>query len=117
MRRSITELCSLDHVLGFDASISRAGQVQLGVTLRDSDVYTWLLQYDFAIENGALDYQADFTSYDPTYLGQPAGRRLQIPHPLIRHVEAPRIESDKVCPQCNRRLAFLRFVVQMRIAV
>lgn len=46
---------SLERVLGFDASINRAGLVQLRVTLRDTGMYTWLVQYDLAIENGALD--------------------------------------------------------------
>jgi hypothetical protein len=58
--------------------------------------------------------QADFTSYDPTHFGQPAGRPLEIPRVLIRSVEVPSIQRDKVCPQCNRRLDFLRFVLQVR---
>ena len=58
--------------------------------------------------------QADFTSYDPTDFGQPAGRPLELPHILIRSPEAPSIQRDKVCPECNRRLAFLRFVLQVR---
>ena len=58
--------------------------------------------------------RADWTSYDPAYFGQPAGRRLQPPTDLIRHVGDPRVERDKVCPSCHRRLAFLRYVAHVR---
>jgi ribosomal protein L37AE/L43A len=58
--------------------------------------------------------QVDFTSYDPTYFGRPLGRSLGLPTNLIRPVRKPRVEHDKVCPQCKRRLAFLRYVIQVR---
>jgi ribosomal protein L37AE/L43A len=58
--------------------------------------------------------QADWTSYDPAYFGQAVGQRLQRPSELIRHVDDPRVERDKVCPSCNRRLAFLRYLTKIR---
>jgi hypothetical protein len=58
--------------------------------------------------------KADWTSYDPTYFGQPAGKRLAIPHTVLRHLDQSRPERDKVCPVCERRLAFLSYVVHVR---
>jgi hypothetical protein len=59
--------------------------------------------------------QSDFSSYDPTYFGLPRGARLGRPYmQLVRTLRDPRPATDKFCPQCRHRLAFLRFVAQAR---
>ena len=59
--------------------------------------------------------QSDFSSYDPTYFGRPARTPLGRPYmQLVRAVRDPRPALDKFCPQCQHRLAFLRFVAQAR---
>jgi hypothetical protein len=59
--------------------------------------------------------QSDFSSYDPTYFGRPAGSRIGRPDmQLVRRLQEPQESVDKFCPQCEHRLAFLRFVEQAR---
>jgi hypothetical protein len=59
--------------------------------------------------------QSDFSSFDPTYFGRPTGTPLGRPHiRFMRTIRDPRPSVDKFCPQCEQRLAFLRFVVQTR---
>ena len=59
--------------------------------------------------------QSDFSSYDPTYFGLPAGARVGRPDmQLVRPILDPRPAVDKYCPQCQHRLAFVRFVAQAR---
>ena len=59
--------------------------------------------------------QSDFSSYDPTYFGLPRSARLGRPYmQLVRTLRDPHAGTDKFCPQCRRRLAFLRFVAQAR---
>jgi hypothetical protein len=62
--------------------------------------------YDFCL--------VDFTSYDPKYFGYPRefspGRDLV----LFREIENPQVGKDKYCVECNRRLAFLRFLADLR---
>jgi hypothetical protein len=58
--------------------------------------------------------QADFPSYDPTYFGRPLGTRVGMDIQLIRRIHEPCAGIDKYCPECRRRLAFLRFVQQAR---
>ena len=58
--------------------------------------------------------QADFPSYDPTYFGRPRGKQVGWDMQLIRAIRDPRPTTDKFCPTCERRLAFLRFVAQAR---
>jgi len=61
--------------------------------------------------------QADFSSYDPTYFGQPRSARIgRSSMQLIRTIRDPRAAIDKFCPTCRHRLAFLRFVVEARDA-
>ena len=59
--------------------------------------------------------QADFTSYDPTYFGRPLGTPVGRHMELVRVMQDPRPAHDKFCPSCNRRLAFLQFVMQARV--
>ena len=57
----------------------------------------------------------DFGSYDPTYFGLPKGTRLDMDTmSLIKNIEHPQITKDGYCPQCNHRLAFLKFIVKIR---
>jgi len=58
--------------------------------------------------------QADFSSYDPTYFGRPLGAPVGRDMQLVRRISEPRASVDKFCPQCRRRLAFLRFVQAAR---
>jgi hypothetical protein len=57
----------------------------------------------------------EFGLNDPTYFGLPAGSKLG--SDTIRFVpsmEDVQILKDKYCPNCRRRLAFLRFVERAR---
>ena len=59
--------------------------------------------------------QADFSSYSPSYFNQPANARLGLGEfEFIRDVTDLRVGKDKFCPSCRRRLAFLRFVSDVR---
>ena len=61
--------------------------------------------------------QSDFSSFDPAYFGRPAGTTMGHPHiQFVRTIRDPRPSVDKFCPQCQHRLAFLRFVMQARDA-
>src|SRR5262245_56304310 len=60
--------------------------------------------------------QVDFASSDPTCLGRARGRPLGRDIQRIRAIAEPHATIDKFCPECRRRLAFLRFVVEARAA-
>jgi hypothetical protein len=59
--------------------------------------------------------QVDFGSYDPTIFGLPLGKSvgMQRGWQFVRDVPAS-IEKGKCCPECNRRLPFLEFMVAAR---
>src|SRR5258708_39631266 len=53
--------------------------------------------------------QADFSSYDPAYFGLPPKTSIGLGHiSLLGDVSPPEHTFDKICPQCQRRLAFLK---------
>jgi hypothetical protein len=53
----------------------------------------------------------DFGSQDPGYFGLPPRTRIGLDRmQFVRDIAEPRIETDKFCPRCGHRLAFLRFV-------
>ena len=54
--------------------------------------------------------QVDFDSYDPSYFGRTGGQRFSRQMHVLRDVTQPAMSKDKYCPNCNRRLAFLRFL-------
>ena len=56
----------------------------------------------------------DFGSYDQTFFGLPRGKRVDYGCMQFVRKVAPVIGKDKYCPECRRRLAFLRFVVEAR---
>ncbi len=57
----------------------------------------------------------DFGSYQPEYFGLPDSVRLSFGRmTLIQEVHPPEKTFDKVCPDCGKRLAFLRFVSEAR---
>ena len=59
--------------------------------------------------------QADFTSYDPAYFNRPRGTKLGLGEfVFIRELSDPTAGKDKFCPRCQQRLAFLRYLVQVR---
>src|SRR5215472_3864987 len=58
--------------------------------------------------------RVDFCSYEPTYFGQSAASRPGRELVLIRDVLFPQPTKDKYCPNCGRRLAFLRFLARVR---
>jgi hypothetical protein len=60
-------------------------------------------------------HQVDFGSYDPAYFGLPKNTRIGFQKmQYVRSVEEIRITKDKYCPECDRRLAFLKFLEQAR---
>lgn len=59
--------------------------------------------------------QADFGSYDPEYFNRPRGTKLGLEEfTFVRDVINAAPAKDKFCPTCRRRLAFLRFLAQVR---
>jgi hypothetical protein len=59
--------------------------------------------------------QVDFGSYYPTYFGAPAGIRIGYQKmQFVRDVEDQFIRKDKCCPECERRLPFLKFLKKAR---
>ena len=58
---------------------------------------------------------ADFSSYDPTYFGLPPKTSIGLGFTTpLRDVIPPEHTYDKVCPQCQHRLAFLEFASAAR---
>jgi len=60
---------------------------------------------------------ADFGSYDPTYFGfrESTGTSFGLDKMrFIREIGNPSITIDAYCPECSRRLAFLKFLVASR---
>ncbi len=61
--------------------------------------------------------QADFSSYDPRYFNRPPGTRFGVGEfRFVRALRDPAPATDEFCRRCQRRLAFLRFLVQVRSA-
>lgn len=58
--------------------------------------------------------QVDFSSYDPTFFGRPRDVRPGADMVFVRDVLNPVKAKDKWCPNCRRRLAFLRFLEKVR---
>jgi hypothetical protein len=57
----------------------------------------------------------EFALYDPTYFGLPTGAKISLDKMhFLRAIEDAQIRKDKYCPNCLRRLAFLKFVDQAR---
>lgn len=60
-------------------------------------------------------HQVDFGSYDPTYFGLPKNARIGFQKmQFVRSIDDIQITKDKYCPECKRRLAFLKFLEQAR---
>jgi hypothetical protein len=59
--------------------------------------------------------QVDFGSYYSTYFGAPVGTRIGYQKmQFVRDVEDQFIKPDKYCPECDRRLPFLKFLKKAR---
>lgn len=59
--------------------------------------------------------QVDFGSFHPEYFGLPRDARIGYEKmQFVRDLTDVFIGKDKYCPQCNLRLAFLKFVVAAR---
>jgi ribosomal protein S14 len=57
----------------------------------------------------------DFGSYDPESFGLLKGTKIGFEKmKLIRSVQDPSLQKDNYCPNCGRRLSFLRFLMQSR---
>ena len=53
----------------------------------------------------------DFGSYDPTYFGFEKNKRLGLEDfEFVKDISDRELRIDKYCPNCNYRLAFLKFV-------
>ena len=68
------------------------------------------------IELALCDFcMVDFGSRDPVYFGLPPRTRIGFDRmQFVRTGDDPRPETDKFCPSCAHRLAFLRFVDSAR---
>jgi len=73
-------------------------------------------RYSFlGVELTLCDFcDADFDSYHPEYLGFPAGRSHGHSLEQLERVEQPKTAQDYCCPRCERRLAFITAVRQIR---
>lgn len=59
--------------------------------------------------------QVDFGSFNPEVFGLPKDARLGYQKmQFLRDVEDVRIGKDQVCPSCEYRLPFLKFVARAR---
>jgi hypothetical protein len=57
----------------------------------------------------------DFGSYKPVYFGFKNGRRIGFQNfNFVRQIGNPEIVKDKFCPECSKRLTFLRFLAAVR---
>lgn len=57
----------------------------------------------------------DFGSYLPEYFGLKDSRGIgMLDFNLVKQIEHPEVVKDKFCPECSRRLEFLKFVVEIR---
>ena len=57
----------------------------------------------------------DFSSFDPTYFGFSAGKKLGFGDwAFIQDIHNKNLRKDKYCPQCKHRLPFLKFVYKCR---
>ncbi len=57
----------------------------------------------------------DFGSYRPEYFGFKSEQRISLTDfNFIKEVEDLTIVKDKFCPECNKRLKFLDFIVAIR---
>jgi hypothetical protein len=59
-------------------------------------------------------HQVDFASFQPEFLGLNSNARFGFKTMQFMREVPVFIGKDKVCPQCNLRLAFLKFVVAAR---
>lgn len=58
----------------------------------------------------------EFTSYDPMYFGFDKGVTLWPSNfQFLKQVENPEVGKDKFCTGCGHRLAFLLFVLKLRV--
>lgn len=54
----------------------------------------------------------DFGSYTPEYLGD---KKFEISSfGFIKQLDNPQVVKDKFCPECEKRLTFLKFVAEVR---
>ena len=59
--------------------------------------------------------QVDFGSTDPEFFGLPGNARIGYDKmQFVRDIQDVSITKDKVCPECQHRLPFLRFVQRAR---
>ena len=57
----------------------------------------------------------DFGSYKPEYFGFKDGRKIGFENfNFVRQIDNPEIVKDKFCPECSKRLTFLRFLAAVR---
>ena len=55
----------------------------------------------------------DFGSYNPEYFG--IGKKLDLGgFTFVQESQNPKLEKDKYCPECERRLKFLTFLKEIR---
>jgi hypothetical protein len=53
----------------------------------------------------------DFSSYNPEYFGFPKNKKVGLQDfNFLINITDTSLRVDKYCPECNKRLAFLRFV-------
>jgi len=58
----------------------------------------------------------DFGSYDPTFFGFPANKRVGWEDfKFIKDIHDKSLARDKYCPHCKLRLPFLQFVTKCRV--
>ena len=75
--------------------------------------YAEFLIFDAAIIR--CDFcQVDFGSYAPDYFRRTHRVRYEKGMTFVRDVLDPHPTKDKYCPSCGRRLAFLRFLADVR---
>jgi hypothetical protein len=57
----------------------------------------------------------DFGSYKPSYFGFPDNKKIGLQDfNFIKEITVKSLRVDKYCPECDKRLAFLKFVAVCR---
>lgn len=57
----------------------------------------------------------EFSQYDPHYFGLLSSQELKYGKmQFIKSVREPQVGKDKYCPSCQKRLSFIKFVLEVR---
>jgi hypothetical protein len=104
-------ICYSELVAREVAPCMDCGASELGLQERLTATYT---EYEVYFKHRLVlcnFCEVDFGSYKPEYFGFPGNKRVGLQDfNFIRQVTDKSLQVDKFCPECEKRLAFLKFV-------